>query len=343
MHTSLLLCGLLLAQTAVEPPVVGRPTDWSGAIGGPFVVTLTAEPVELMAEDRLRLTVRIAAPDGGNAGNLRNLKRLALAKLDAFRVFAIENLDEYDTGNPPERHFRYWLRPRSAEVKEIPRLKFVYFNPRAGRYQTTYAEAVPLTVKPRAVPAVREIEEVARWMLETASVEEILGPPPDGIRPGLLGLVDRIMAQPSAEARSPFLITSLIAVAVLLPPFVCTIFYVGWRRARPNAARLARAQRSRAAATALHALNYAVDDLPGRVSAALLGYLHDRMGMNQAATAPAEVKECLTTLGVSPELRDEVVTVLRRCEEARFAREARATSDLAADAESFILQSETTS
>jgi len=343
VNASLLICGLLLGQPAAEPPVVGRPVDWSGAIGGPFVVTMTAEPKDLAVEERLTLTLWVLVADGGSAGNLRRLKRPALANSPAFGAFAVEDQDENSLENPPDHWFRYILRPQSKDVKEIPPVKFVYFNPLARRYQTTYSNAVPLTVKPHAPVGMPDVGEVPEWMLKPASTEEILGPPPDGYRAGLPGLFDKVTAQLGAEGRSQLLFLGVFAVGLVLPLIACAIWYVGWHRARPNAARLARAQRSRAAAAALHALGQAVIEPPRRVSVALFAYLRDRMGMRHDAITPAQIEECLTALGMSTELRDEVVGVLRRCDEARFANNTGGTGDLVADARSFILQSETTS
>lgn len=110
-----------------------------------------ADRTQLTAEEPITLTLRIAGP-----GNLADTARPNLAKLDAFKPFAVENLDDrFIPGDPPRREFRYRVRPRSPAVKEIPRFKLVYFNPRimpASRgYQTTYADAIPLTVRPRTM------------------------------------------------------------------------------------------------------------------------------------------------------------------------------------------------
>ena len=138
---------------AESPPIVGRPLDFSGAVGGPFIAQWHADRTELTAEESITLTLRIIGP-----GNLADMPRPALSNLSSFKSFVVEDLDDrLVPGDPPRREFRYRVRPRSPDVKEIPRFKLVYFNPRivpASRgYQTTYADAVPLTVKPQATAA----------------------------------------------------------------------------------------------------------------------------------------------------------------------------------------------
>src|SRR5436309_2834481 len=106
-----LLCILAVANPAAyaagspDPPVVGRPLDFSGAVGGPFAVTAVAAPTEVTAEEPFTLTLRIAGP-----GNLAQLPRPDLRKLDRFaRDFAIEDGPDRFTANPPAREFRYRL------------------------------------------------------------------------------------------------------------------------------------------------------------------------------------------------------------------------------------------
>src|SRR5258705_24976 len=60
----------LISSVTAQPPIVGRPIDFSGAIGGPFVVTMEVESgarvVEVPVEEPFTLTLRIVGP-----GNLQ--------------------------------------------------------------------------------------------------------------------------------------------------------------------------------------------------------------------------------------------------------------------------------
>ena len=85
----LLNSGTPVAHAPGSPPIVGRPVDFAGAVGGPFVVQWIAEPTEVAAEEPLTLTLRVTGP-----GNLADMPRPPLAKLDAFKPFAVEDLDD---------------------------------------------------------------------------------------------------------------------------------------------------------------------------------------------------------------------------------------------------------
>jgi len=218
---------------AAEPPIVGRPVGYSGAIGGPFVVTTRVDATTVAVEEPFTLTLRIVG-----AGNLKQIARPPLGKLAGFQQFAVDDLDEsFIEGSPPSRTFRYRLRARSAEAKQIPPFKFVYFNPAivpASRaYQTTYAAGVELNVN---LPPAREQGDIAR---EVAAVRQRLGKNPDDQSArALLNQLrqDVEYSTPDMRPTEPFwlewraLSHSGKMLAAWSSLFAATI--VGWRRRR---------------------------------------------------------------------------------------------------------------
>jgi hypothetical protein len=324
----------LVANPPGSPPIVGRPVDFSGAIGGPFVVQWVAVPSDVVAEEPLTLTLRVTGP-----GNLAAMPRPPLGKQDAFKPFAVEDLDDrFVPGDPPRREFRYRVRPRTAEAKEVPRFKFVYFNPHvvpASRgFQTTYADAVPLTVIPRTTPAPPEVPE---WLIREWETKD------DEFQQGSVeqwrnALFVRLGLDPYPEHRSPagWLIPAIAAAG---PPLVCGAWYAVWRRRHPDAARLAGQRRSRATAVALRELQKATDDAGG-VHTAVCEYLRSRFGLPATATTPAEVDAFLRNSGVPADEAVAVEGLLRRCDQARFSAEHPPLARLSADAERLILDLE---
>ncbi|MFO0808699.1 MAG: BatD family protein [Gemmataceae bacterium] len=329
MATPLLL--LFLAADPV-PPVVGRPLDFSGAVGGPFVVTLAADPTTVTPEEPLTLTLTVTGP-----GNLTAVRRPAL---DAFQKdFAVEPLDE---ATEPVRTFRYRLRPRSAEVTEVPPVKFVYFNPKlpASRgWQTTYSEPVPLTVtaKPPAVRAPQWVIDECRAdsaEIEAAENDRLRRP---AIWDEIFWSLHVFFSPPAAGER----VWPVAIVAVAVPPLACVVWLAFWKRRNPDAARAARLRESRAAAVARRALAARSVDVPQRVADALLGYLRDRAALPPEATTSAEAEAALRIAGCAPERAADVGDLLRRCERARFAPAAD-DAPLATDADRLIRDWEAT-
>lgn len=338
MNASFLLCGILLAQPAAEPPIAGRPVDWSGIVGGPYVVTVSAEPRELTEEDRLTLTVQIVVANGGNVGNLRELKRPDIAKSETFKAFAVEDLDEHYAENPSRRWFSYLLRPRSSDVKEVPRLKLVYFNARAGRYQTTYSEALPLTIRSRTAPIAAV--EVPPWIMQEWKAEEdelsrLLLPSSIERWRGLVGMgSDPLHDRFYPRAGQPL----ALGLVLTTPPLLAVVWYAIWRRRKPDEARAAKMRRSRAAAIALRTLADAGEDSPRHVRQAVEEYWRAKAGLPKSASTTPEVVDHIRGSSFSRTVPEEVGRLLQRCDDARFAPAPADTGSLIAEAKSLVLK-----
>src|SRR5262249_44065568 len=119
-----LLGRLAPAQTPGEAPVAGRPANFSGGVGI-FRVSARANPTDLAVEGRTVLTLRVV----GN-GDFARIKRPNFSTVPAFKKrFQIASGGERFLPEIPAREFDYVLRPLSMEVKEIPRVPFVFFRP----------------------------------------------------------------------------------------------------------------------------------------------------------------------------------------------------------------------
>jgi hypothetical protein len=327
------------------PPLVGQPREFFGAVGGPFIVEQVVDRNELVVEEPLTLTVRVT---GGGT-----VPRPPLGTLEAYKAFAVDDLgDRVIDSDRPRREFDYRLRPRTADVKAVPRLKFVYFNPQistdARGYQTRYADEVPLTVKPRpSTAAAVEVPEwiLQEWQLETEESERAIQ---RFVNPSVIDIcLDRalywlasIYPNPDASKAGRRLLTGL---ALFTPPLLCVIWYVAWRRRNPDAARLASLRRSRAAALALRSLRATAGDTARHVSETIREYLHGRAGLPPTATTPAEISTYLRATGYVADRTAAVENLLCRCDYARFAPIASAESLLTSDAERLILDWEVSS
>lgn len=307
MLSSLLLVTLLAADPT--PPIVGRPLDFSGAVGGPFTVTFAATPTTLAAEEPLTLTLRITG-----FGNLADLRRPDLAGFDAN--FAVEPLD--DAVVPGGREFRYRLRPRTANVTEVPRYKFVYFNPRLPSnlgYQTTYADPVRLTVTAKSSPTSAKPTDVPEWMRQ--EFDWSYGAPMPW-----LDWLDRALGSVGLTipaAASPRMTAWASTFALALPPLFCAAAWFVWRRRHPDAARAAARRRNRAAGVALRALQERSADPAARTATILGAYLHSRGAIADPHATSAEIAAHWRTSADRAALRTATVAVLRQCDTARFS------------------------
>lgn len=321
LYILLLLSALAPGQSAdqVEPPLVGRPKDFSGAVGS-YTISMRAEPTELFVEEPLTLTVRITGSGPNPKYFPRRLKLTELAK-DVETDFYVEDLPKQDRELPGEKtwEFHYRLKPKHQGVRIVPRLRFVYYDPElpeSRRFQPRFTrETIVLTVKPRPVdvppPVEKRVEHPQRFYQ----------------------LRETDLARPA----SALLSWAGVILMVLAPPLVCGVWYQIWRRLYPDAVEQLKRRRSRAARLALKALE-ALGASNDGVAAILTGYLRQRLELAPAEATPPEADWQLTSYGLSQELRERVVTLLRACDTARFApRDAADNRPLTADATQVIL------
>jgi hypothetical protein len=302
-------------------PLVGRPARWpfSGA-SGEFAVEAKAEPTALRTGEPINFTFTVHA-----TGPVRHPpRRPDLKQLSDFADnFDIETPD--DAGHHPDDRtwlFTYRLKPRRADVGEVPGLPFVYYNPTirpAGKaFQTCYTEAISLSLSP-----------AEKYAPLPSLPDEIYYP---SARAGILAR-DR-----PPEPPGPVVVGLLIAG----PPLLCGAWYAAWRSRYPDAARRTRRRRSRAAEQSLKMLRAACRlPLPQRADCAaeaVTCYLHARFDLTTAEPTPTEAAETLRRAGRS-DLADGFAGVMKACDAARFAPVADGVA-LTEQAERLILDAE---
>jgi hypothetical protein len=298
---------LLALFAFADVPVAGRPADFSGAVGGPFVVAASADKAEARVGEPVRYVLSVIGP-----GDLSQLRRPDLTADPEFaRRFVIDDGPTRDLTDPPGRAFEYSLRPKTAGVEEIPRRKFVYFNPAvrpASRgFQTTYTELLPLRVydpeppKPEVPPEVTAWADRVRRHIEEES------------RIGLGDLVSGLMLEVTGMTPTQHGSRWPVAALWLVPPAACAVWYWLWRR-RQSAAIDPAAQK------ALERLRVADTDPAKQVSDVVCEFLRERAGLSAGMTTPAEVSAYLYDAGVPLAATDRVRSLLARCDERRYGR-----------------------
>jgi tetratricopeptide (TPR) repeat protein len=295
------LCGLIFCAEDDDVPVVGRPVDlpFSEASGW-FEVRASAEPTTLQAETPLTftLTVRAVRPVR------RPPQRIDLRQLPDFaEQFYIEDSSE-EAARPDDRtwEFAYRLKPRRTEVREIPSLPFVYFNPylltASKGFQVLYTDPIPLHVLPHETVQVPLQGPESAFVLATG--------------PAVL------------ERQSPWTPPRLGTIGALLltPPLGCVVWYLIWRRLYPDAARLASQRRSRAARRALQALRSIrrLDAEPraARIAAIVTGYLQQRLDLTIAEPTPHEIALLFAQRDCSLALTEQAIRFFETCDSVRF-------------------------
>ncbi len=222
-----------------------------------------------------------------------------LAELPDFaRHFIVTRLPDSPPSNKEVR-FDYALRPRNRTVTQVPALVFKFQSlaapPGKNPFRSARAESVPITVtEPPAPPPVPLTEDDHHFHLV------------GDMRNLSASFVPRSWAW---------------AAAALFGPLVAFVWFMAWQRLFPDAARLARLHRSRAARRADREIRHAgrTPDPPAAIATALLHYLRARFPLPLSAVTPGELTAALTVCNVPSEVAEQTADVIRECDRARFA------------------------
>lgn len=138
-----------LASEAVALRVLPLPTEnvpegFNGAIGS-YQLTVSAGPTNLGVGDPITVRVQIA----GN-GPLDSLSMPPQPQWREFNTYpatsTLETSD--DLGLVGAKNFEQVIIPQNHEIKELPPVRFSFFDPAAKSYRTLSGPRIPLTVRP---------------------------------------------------------------------------------------------------------------------------------------------------------------------------------------------------
>lgn len=290
-----------------------RPDNDLGAVGTDFEISVRALPTELLAEDPLTLTVRITARGPWR----RPPRRPALERLPSFAKFVVapstsERADR-EMAAPRAWEFDYRIRPRSAEVDQIPRLSLAYDNPtiplEENRWQTIESSPIPLKVQ-------------ARPALRVDAIQNATGPAPwpDFLADFSTGL-SLLRHEEAAEIPS----LPVLIVFLALPP----LGIVTWELTRRWARGRLLSPAARRALSAIRKAGGAPADERAAVAALALGdYLQQTIGLTAAEQTPTDIASRLEQAGCPTRGVAEVVAFFEAWDAFRFAAPGGTADDL---------------
>jgi hypothetical protein len=291
----------LVAQgPSSEPPLAGRPAQFSNIVGS-YTIRADVEPAQVPVEEPITLRVTLAGR--GPAKYQPERKHLKIFPDAWSKDFYVEPVPGEDRLLPEEGAwiFVYRLRPKHEQITAIDGIKLVYYQPPTskalGRFQTTYAEPIAITVKPR------QAKELSNDLpLRTA---------PDSF----FELPD------SAAVLTPWPMLPtvpqwLICLVLLAPPLVAVAGVRCWRALAPAGHARRNGEHSHAARRALKALQ-AAEGMP--VWVVWTAYLRERLDFPAEEPTPAEVRHFLRRRGVSRTVAEKLALFLGTCDAARFA------------------------
>ena len=141
-----------------EPPAVGRPAEYAGAVGGSLSARARVSASSGRMGDPVILTLRVIG-----TGNVKLWPRPTLRvpwaalALGAERV-EVDSLHDVVSGS---KEFDWLVTPRESGARQLPVIDYIYFDPRLEVYRTVHADSIGLDVSAAALasadtlPAIR--------------------------------------------------------------------------------------------------------------------------------------------------------------------------------------------
>lgn len=293
-------------------PADGQPADFCGAVGR-FTLTAKVDRTTVKAGEPVTLTLTFAGE-----GNVKGVTAPDLEHLDGFKVYeskADESSRAVGDRIRGEKVWEYVLVPTTGGVNGIPSLHLSVFDPAAGEYRTLATEAIPLDVEATAMD-----EALARGGDPSLAKERVR------LRERDIRYVKPVPGRLSRGEPAPWRDPVLLAAHVL--PLLAFAGSVLARRQRDRLRSDRRYARRRGAAKAagkrFDAARAALarSELEGAiaaVSAALRGYVADRLHLAAANLDEEPVRRGLEAAGVPAADVDDLFGMLAACDGARFS------------------------
>ena len=207
------------------------------------------------------------------------------------------------------------MRARNAEVAAVPAIPFSYFDPQTRTYVTVSSEPISLRVRPAATLSDTQIVGGNGGPAQTMTeLEEVAG----GILANYTG-ADLLL---SSQA---FAFTWGHGLVLAFGPLAFGVVAAGRHRARRMQRDGGHVRRRRARREALRRLaeaSMSPDREANLAAAAVSEYVADRCNLPPGALTTTEVVERLADAGISPEVLEDVATLLGGCAQHRYAGRA---------------------
>lgn len=279
----------VLPLVVLPLPEADQPPEFTGAVGE-YTMRAWLEPASVPAGEATVLTVEVEG-----TGNVKAIPPPALPELDEVEVYppSEDATTEADGGDiRGTKRFTWVMIPRDAGDLEIPPVRYAYFNPGIGGYETVETAPLDLHVTPGVAGA--ESTPSAPNTVRFVKLE------PGG-------------ADPLAWVRSPW-----FALAQVVPLFGLAAL-VGYRRLRFRGSAVSlRALRRERRATLRHLERRAEAGdrtVLGEAESFGRGWLAERLGV-----APRRADHTdLVALGVTERTAISVLGLLDRLAAARYA------------------------
>ncbi len=297
--------------TVLPLPARGRPANFSGLVGGGLELSVQTDKNVAQVGEPVNLTLEVRGD-----GNFKTMSAPEFVQPDGFKMYesgTTSDLYKKDLIVSGRKKYEYVLVPQVEGQKTLPQVAVSYFDPADRAYKTIQSAPIHLDIKPGTA------EEGRRVVIAGSGEDiEVLGRDINYIH-----AVPAVI-RPSAKKAGPGALF-LALHALPLAAVVGAVLVERRRKRFRNDVRFARA--SRAARDAEKKLGDArrlldrgqTGDVFPMVSAALRGYIADKMNVSASGLTGGDIENFLAGKSVADEDLEKLRDVLRTCDSAQYS------------------------
>lgn len=297
----------------VKPLPSGRPEGYTGGVGQ-LNMKASVNKNDVSVNDGV--TLKVVVSGTGNHKFIEEPQIKFPADFDDFDAKISNSISNTARGMTGSKTYEYLMIPRHAGEFTIPSIKFAYFDPKTGRYETS--ESGPLTIN---VEKGEGTDDVTSGVIRSSVSKEnvkFIGKDIRFIKTGKITL----------KPIGTFFIGSLTYYIALLVPLslFILIFIINQKRIKDNA-NVTLMRTKKANKVAIKRLKKSAQFLKSNekeafyeeVLRALWGYLSDKLSLPLSELSKDNAGEILAKSNASEEVISEIMNILDTCEFARYA------------------------
>ena len=292
---------------ALPLPKENVPAEFNGAVGN-YSLAVTAGPTNVTMGDPVTVRIQISGRGG--------LDSLSLPELNwkDFKVYPPTAKIEADAlGAQGTKTFEQIVVPQSDELKELPSIKFSFFDPDQKAYRTLMQPTIPLVVRPAGSTPAPSIVSSSRNAQDNPAAQEIVH---IKARFGTMA-----QAGPPLLQQGWFLALQAVPVAGLISAIV-------WRRRTDRLANNPRLRRRRQVAEVIRKGRKELEQLASEKKsdeffATLFRLIQEKLGerldLPASSITEAVIEERLRPAGASQKICEGLHELFQTCNLARYA------------------------
>jgi hypothetical protein len=315
----------------IDPRGTDAPPGYRGAVGTEFRFETMLDRTSATAMSPLKLTMRIAGPTVSS-----EFEPPALA--DVKELTRDFDVSSNVTGGEFENNtitFEQIIRPRHAEVDELPALPLVYYDYEAGRYETVYSLPIPLEVRQGGVVGADRMVAKGDLTPQTSEPEETA---PAADEPVLGANYDTLGTVKPEPIMTPYMMILVLASGpVLVVGLLISQRVLERQKPVSEQRKLRKAELNRLEQMATGQMESSAPAEPIRQ------YMHLKWDVPESALSPARAAQLLEEKGFATDDRGRIGDILEECDRSAFTGQSIEPAELqsmAREARSILIKLE---